>query len=530
MIDFFNNQIEDSYSSKTDIKHRRDLGQFFTPYRIAQFMSDWIMDTKDKNLRVLDPSTGFGIFERALTQKNYSNHKNINYTLWEIDKIIAHALKDIVKKLGLKAGVNCGDFMTSSWKEKYNGIISNPPYYKHHYIKNKLGLHKEICSETNFKFSLQTNIYCWFLIKAVSLLADGGRLAFIIPSEFLNSNYGERIKEYLLKTGIVLHLINIRFDENVFDNALTTSIIVLGEKKKSKTKSISFYNVTKTEQISDLKKFLNTYPKIEYKVKELDPGVKWRNYFIGRDINILNDKLFPFSHFGRFSRGIATGANYFFTLSDKEREINNIPTKCLSPCITKSSHIKNIYFNEKDFELLRKQGKKVFLFNGNNSTEKACLDYIKKGEKLGIDKVYLTRKRKPWYSVEKRGVSKIWVSVFGRSGLKFVWNTSQCLNLTCFHAFYPTLFGQEYLDILFLYLNTNFAKKLLDREKREYGNGLEKFEPNDINKAKILNFYLLPIETHERLAKMQLLFLDSDPKTRQIILEEADKIFNKFSQ
>lgn len=529
MINLFNNLIENNYSSNSDTKYRRTLGQFFTPYKVAEFMAEWILGNRLEKINVLDPATGFGIFERAISQRNKSS-KQLKFSLWEIDKKIVDELTDITRRLGIKAEINCGDFMSANLASKYDGIISNPPYYKHHYIINKKAIYKEVCMNAHFKFSLQTNIYCWFLIKSINLLADSGRLAFIIPSEFLNSNYGEKVKEYLLKTGIILHLINVSFDENVFENALTTSIIILGEKSKNKDNSIDFYNVTKTEHISNLSNFLRKHARRRYFSKDLDPKVKWRNYFNPDDETVTKNCLSPFSNFGKFSRGIATGANNYFTLTNKERKDNKIPKQCLFPCITKSSHAQDLIFGNKDFKSLLNNNKKVFLFNGEMSTSKTCTDYIKKGEKLGVDKLYLTRNRKPWYSVEKRKLSKIWVSVFGRSGLKFVWNTSKCLNLTCFHAFYPTNLGQKYLDILFLYLNTNYAKKLLNREKREYGNGLEKFEPNDINKAKVFNFDLLTNKTHEKLAKMQNKLFISDPKTRLDMLEGVSNIFNKLSQ
>ena len=527
MITKYNNELENEYSLKTEIKYRRSLGQFFTPFKIASFMADWILDNKKNNLTILDPATGLGVFERAIKYKN--TRKNIKFDLFEIDKKISFELEKIISELEIKGKIINSDFLTSSWDKKYDGIIANPPYYKHHFIKNKEDIFQEICSKTYFKFSIQTNIYCWFLIKSINLLSEGGKLAFIVPSEFLNANYGEKIKEYLVSLSIILHLININFEENVFNNALTTSSIILAEKKQGKSTAINFFNVSDIEQLDSLSEFLKDYPRKKVSNYDLNPKVKWRNYFNG--YKQKDDKNFiSFSKMGKFSRGIATGSNKYFTLTIEEKNKYNLSEECLYPCITKANFVKGILFSDSDFESLVKQNKKTYLFDGEKSSNKTCIEYIKKGENENIHNKFLTKNRTPWYALEKREVSNIWVSVFGRNGLKFIWNSSNCKNLTCFHSFYPTELGKKYLDIIFIYINTNFAKNLFDREKREYGNGLEKFEPNDINKSLILNFEILSKKDIFILKKLQKEILKNSEKYQSKIIEEADLIFKSYLQ
>ena len=93
----YENELENEYSANTDIKYRRSLGQFFTPYKIASFMADWVLDNKKKNLTILDPATGLGIFERAIKSKK--SDKKINFDLFEIDSNVSSKLKRIVSDL-----------------------------------------------------------------------------------------------------------------------------------------------------------------------------------------------------------------------------------------------------------------------------------------------------------------------------------------------------------------------------------------------------------------------------------------------
>lgn len=523
---YFSDDLEIEYSRNSAIELRKKYGQFFTPFKIACFMSEWVLSNEKNSLSVLDPSAGFGVFARAIMHNNREMQKNLNFDLFEIDQYIASTLAEVISQLGIQGTIHNADFLKSSWRHNYDCIIANPPYYKHHYIVNKEDVWQDICLHAYYKFSIQTNIYCWFLIKCMNLLADRGRLAFIVPSEFLNANYGEKVKSYLLKTGNLRHLINIDFRENVFENALTTAVIILAEKSVDNLSSINIFNVQSVSDIVSLQEFINSYPRKTYEINELDSKAKWQVYFNGSNKGSRNN-LVPLKHFGRFVRGIATGANRYFTLSKSEVAQYNLPEEVLIPCITKSNHAKNCLFSIDDYKNLASSGKKVYLFDGEKSSDQSVLDYLNKGESEGIDKRFLTRHRTPWFSLEKRKKSNIWVAVFGRNGLKFVWNDTECLNLTCFHAFYPSSEGEKFMRLFFLYLNTSLASKLFEQEKRQYGNGLEKYEPNDLNRSLIPDFRKIPADEIEELEFLQRMFLQVDDNEKIQILKKADTLFNK---
>ena len=514
---------EEVYSKIQDLDYRKQYGQFFTPPEIGNFMSQWILAIPKSDLKILDPAAGFGLFPRVM--KSIKSKKSISYDLWEVDKNIAEELENITIFENINANVYNKDFLNSGWSKKYDGIIANPPYFKHHFLKNKIQLNKLFFEKTKHKFSLKTNIYCLFLIKSLKQLKIGGRLAFIIPSEFLNSNYGEHIKKFLLNSNLNLNFIGISFEESVFDDATTTSVIVLAEKKSSKTEYINFYNANNLSSLKSLKNFLSNNKKIQFHINEINTKTKWRNYFL-EIRKPISKNLIKLSEFGKFKRGIATGANNFFTLNLEEINDLNLLKMNLIPCITKSSHVEDTLFNKKQFEKLCKSNKKTYLFDGEKNENKFSKKYLKMGENLDIHLKYLTKNRSPWYSIEKRNISKIWISVFSRDKLKIIWNDTECLTLACFHTFYPTNLGKKYLKIIFLYLQTDLAQKLLNLEKREYGNGLVKFEPNDLNKALILDFRLLTKDQIKNLNSFHTKYIrQKDKKERQTIITNANQIF-----
>ncbi|XKW98464.1 hypothetical protein R8G64_04595 [Tenacibaculum maritimum] len=81
-----------------------------------------------------------------------------------------------------------------------------------------------------------------------------------MPSEFLNSDYGKLVKEYLLKTKTLRHLFVIDFKENVFDDAMTTaSILLLANDKNTSEINISTIESKLDLQIIDT--YIKSYPK-----------------------------------------------------------------------------------------------------------------------------------------------------------------------------------------------------------------------------------------------------------------------------
>ena len=91
----------------------------------------------------------------------------------------------------------------------------------------------------------------------------------------------------------------------------------------------------------------------------------------------------------------------------------------------------------------------------------------------------------------------------------------------------PAPFPQGVGPFLFLYLNSPTGRSFFELEKREYGGGLEKYEPNDINKAMALNFTLLDQKNLERLIELQKAFINTEKgmTEEKMILKEADSIF-----
>ncbi|MDO8455054.1 MAG: N-6 DNA methylase, partial [Sulfurimonas sp.] len=267
------NYIENEYCKQTSLEHRKNFAQFFTPLPVADLMSKWLLG--NANLKtVLEPAFGLGVFSRTLL----AYKKDIKIKGFEVDKIIFENAKQYFENIK-NTNIILQDYMYNDWKNKYDGIICNPPYFKFHDYDNK-NILKEI--ETNLKCKLNgfTNLYTLFLLKSIHQLKENGRCAYIIPSEFLNSDYGKLVKTYLLKSKTLRHIIVIDFEKNVFDDALTTASIILCA-NDNLTDKVQFSNIKSLYDLSEIDILIADYPenlnkKQIYNFIDLNPEIKWK--------------------------------------------------------------------------------------------------------------------------------------------------------------------------------------------------------------------------------------------------------------
>lgn len=466
--------LEQEYIASTSLEHRKKYAQFFTPKKIAEFMSQWVLQGKQKT-RILEPAYGLGIFSRVLAQNS-----NLPIDAYEID---GHIYACAVTARPNGVNLRNEDYFMCDWNAKYDAIVCNPPYLKFHDYDNATYI-TDVNNHLGTKLNGFTNLYTLFLLKSIAQLQEGGRLAYIIPSEFLNSDYGVEVKRTLIESNTLLHIIVIDFTECAFNDALTTACILLCERTLNSTR-VRFSLVNSIEGLNTC---FNKY--VEYKTSELEANIKWKSYY-EKGNSCKYNHLVPFSKFAKVSRGIATGANSFFTFKPSKADDYNIPEECLMPCICKAIDAPQTFFTKKIYAELLNRDKAAYLFNGSIAPDNTSVQrYIHLGEESGINKRYLTASRSPWYAIENRPPAPIWVSVFNRNGLRFIRNEANIYNLTTFHCVYPKNTGVD-VDVLFAYLITDIAKDIFLDNSRQYGNGLVKFEPNDLNEGMITDLTLL---------------------------------------
>ena len=458
------------YSQHAGDAHRKAFGQFFTHPDVASFMTKWVLSSGKKSL--FDPAFGLGAFRKAMPAGS-----DIEFSACEIDPKIIEFWK---RKTGENPNFIIAKDYLNAWGGNHSNIVCNPPYMRFQKFANRNTVFRKFQHHLGVRLSGYTNTASAFLLKSLSELDATGKMAYIMPLEFLNTGYGVLIKERLVESGHLFAILRFDCEKNIFPDA-TTSVGVILYDKAACYAAVRFYVL---ESIEKLARFNEIRPISTVPLAQLNPEAKWLPLFRSRKIEADGAQTTALGYYGRFRRGIATGANEFFVLrpsAAQERGIG-VGSEC-APCITKSSQIKKAVFDDLDYKDLFDADRPVLLFSVGGKHSRQADNYIQLGESLGFNKRFLTRNRKPWYKTEKRNSSPLLLGVFSRGGYKVILNKSAALNLTCFHGFQPNLFGRRYIEHLFLYLSSRTGREIISLSMRKYGDSLDKFEPNDLNDA-----------------------------------------------
>ena len=180
-------------------KERNRWGQFATPPVLSLEIARYAWEKlghREGGFSFLDPAIGTGSFFSAFLQ--VFPHARITAAAGiELDKPFAEAAHAIWHEQGLN--VIHGDFTKQESDATYNVILTNPPYVRHHHFSahEKQRLAERAQAATGMRLSGLSGLYCYFMLIAHDWLAENGLSVWLVPSEFMDVNYGETVKRYL---------------------------------------------------------------------------------------------------------------------------------------------------------------------------------------------------------------------------------------------------------------------------------------------------------------------------------------------
>lgn len=466
----------DSFASAESWQREpRLLGQVATPKPIAALMAKWVMSANPRT--VLDPAAGLGGLLAACRRLDQKS------ALVGVERD-AGTLRRAKTTAPCGAKLILADYLKSE-SGLFDGIIANPPYVKAHRLDYSEDDWRYFEERLGTPLDRLTNLYALFLLKIWEDLASGGRAAVILPAEFLNANFGEEIKERLLRAIRPVGISIFTPSLNVFADALTTSAIVLLEKGRAVKAPIW---ASLAESVEDAETFvegllagrISGAGNGQIDLAALNPKEKWLNLLL----NGATDKT-PVKFAKRVGdyfdcrRGIATGANDFFCLSRAEMREHRLTDAHVERCITKATDADGLVFTSEKFDLLVTRDRRCFLLNPSRNGQN-LIRYLEIGEQQGIPKRHLPSHRPVWYMPENRAVADIWAAVFSRESVKFILNTSGAKNLTCFHGLYAKVGCENLPPLMTLFLNSSDGRRAFSQVNRFYGDGLNKLEPKDV--------------------------------------------------
>lgn len=168
----------------------KETGSFYTPKELIEYMVTYT-SARIKPKTILEPSAGDGRFVEPLKKFN------AQISLVEFDSMKAASLSSTFAEC---CTVHCTDFIkyANQCGEKYDLIIGNPPYIAKKKVPENQCLETEkVLKSFNLDKSIFQNLWVSFVISSIKLLSAGGVIFFVLPFEFLQVHYAEKLRAFL---------------------------------------------------------------------------------------------------------------------------------------------------------------------------------------------------------------------------------------------------------------------------------------------------------------------------------------------
>ncbi len=260
-------EITNSFDKYTKKKY----GIFITPKSIIEVLFKNIHKYMKNIHTILEPSCA----SCELIQYIDKNYKNKIITGIELKTEIFEKIKDLTFTNEVKL-IN-GDYLTTNNDSNYDLIVGNPPYF----VMSKTNVNKDF----HQYFEGRPNIFVLFIIHSLYKLNNNGIIAFVLPKNFLNCLYYDKLRQHIDQKFTILNIIDT--SENDFLETQQSTMVFIVQNKKPKNNNKWVFEIEKytifNENVQLLKSYYKNYTTLDKLGFEIKVGnVVW---------NQVKDKL-----------------------------------------------------------------------------------------------------------------------------------------------------------------------------------------------------------------------------------------------
>ena len=340
--------------AKRSGQERNRLGQFATPNPLAVEIARYVatlLGRQGEGIRFADPSIGSGsFFSAALTV--FGRDRIASAIGIELDPSFCDAARDLWADAGLE--VVGGDFTSivtnlvagPSRPPAPNLILANPPYVRHHHLEreDKERLQALTRQLAGVEVNGLAGLYVYFLLLATAWMEEGGLAAWLIPSEFMDVNYGAALKRFLTDRVELVRVHRFDAEDVQFGDALVSSVVLVFRKVPPPSEHAVEFTFGGT--------MAHPHVREAVPLRRLRDSRKWTAYpqharndrralpKLPKGANGPDGEGPTLGDLFRIQRGIATGCNKFFVLERADAARRGLPKRFLRPILPSPRHLK----------------------------------------------------------------------------------------------------------------------------------------------------------------------------------------------
>lgn len=480
---------------------RNRLGQFATPpalaLSLARHAAALLASASPRRalrlpIRLIEPALGTGAFYSAALQALGPGAME-RATGIELDPALAAAARTLWGRRGLE--VIEADFTAlpaPTGAAGYDLLLSNPPYVRHHHLlpaqKRRL---RQVCAAGPDGVTLSglCGLYCHFIVLGLRWLVPEGLGLWLVPAEFLDTNYGAALRDFLCQRARLLQVHRFDAADRQFGDALVSSAVVVARPgPPGPDHAVRLSRGGSPEA-----------PAVEVRVAAADLlGRRWPASLVSLPTPIPTPlREPPLSSCFTIRRGLATGSNDFFILPLERARALGLPEAYLRPILPGVRRLpaaaEVIDGDAAGWPVLPVRLALLDCAADEDqlrAAHPALWSYLQEGRAAGLHQGYLASRRRPWFAQERRPAAPFLCTYMGRgtcgqAPLRFLWNRSAATAPNVYLMLYPTgalaqvLAQQPARGAAVLAALRGLQEELL-AGGRVYGGGLHKIEPREL--------------------------------------------------
>jgi hypothetical protein len=469
---------------------RKARGAFFTPELVARYITNWAVRSMAD--QVLEPSCGEASFLLAAVDRLAAlrGPDQLDLQLAALDGVELHeasadAARALLRRAGVDARIEVGDFFCVDPTGSYDVVIGNPPFIRYQDFSGEARARSRAAAlRAGVGLTNLASSWAAFAVHAALFLRPGGRMGLVLPAELLSVNYAAQVRRFLLESFASVEL--VLFSERVFPGVQEEVVLLLADGyRRGPTDHASIYQVRNAAELS------TTAAGRTWRPARLED--KWTPSLLPADALSAYTALSCSEAFtvletwGDTTLGMVTGNNKFFALSPQrvaELGLRSLDLLRLSP--PGSRHLRGLALSAPALMELGEQGAATWLFRPDGEPSPAAWAYIAAGETTNVHTAYKCRVRKPWWRVPYVPPADLLLTYMNADTPRLCTNAARAGHLNSVHGVYlrphVRALGTDLLPLASLTSMTLLGAETVGRA---YGGGMLKIEPKEADQLPV---------------------------------------------
>lgn len=462
---------------------RHARGAYFTPEPVASFMAQWALGQHGS--RVLEPSCGDAQFLAAANAVLEDGRGPVELVGLELHEPSVQAARARMQAAGIDAQIEQANFFEVPGHADFDAVIGNPPYVRYQLHRGAdRQLSRAAAKASGVELNELASIWAAFVVHSTSFLADGGRLALVLPAELMFVNYAGPVRQMLLERFASVHL--AVFEERLFADAQEEVVLLLAEGyRQGSSDSFSLHQFRNAHDLHTLGEGTRHTPA--------RGNDRWTGSLVGLEAQgilsaaLAAGRMAPLQSWGETSLGAVTGNNKWFTLSAAQvQELGLAEEDLIRISPPGSRHLRGLELSEEGWEKLAAHGAAAWMFRPAAEPSGAGARFVASGELQNVDAAYKCRVRSPWWRVPVLSVPDLFMTYMNADTPRLTANEAGVHHINSIHGVYlgadARELGRELLPVASLNTLTMLGAEMVGRS---YGGGILKLEPREADQLPV---------------------------------------------